>query len=274
MWAILSCPGVKVPKMYSDLSSKKVLIMDWVDGERLGLPGAGDETKYVEIGVACSLAQLLDEGVYHADPHPGNLLKTPDGRLAYLDFGMLGEVEGSVRTGLIKAAAHLVNREFDALANDFRQLGFLPPDADLEAATPALTGVFKDAVTLGIRNLSFTQLSGNLGRTMYQYGFRIMPFYYLVIRCLAMLEGIAVKNDPNFKVLGAAYPFIAERMLLDESDDLQEALSDLLYSNGKFRYDRLESLISNASDTPKSLSRVEIAGGDDSHLEGDSGKKA
>ena len=274
MWAILSCPGVKVPKMYSDLSSKKVLIMDWVDGERLGLPGAGDETKYVEIGVACSLAQLLDEGVYHADPHPGNLLKTPDGRLAYLDFGMLGEVEGSVRTGLIKAAAHLVNREFDALANDFRQLGFLPPDADLEAATPALTGVFKDAVTLGIRNLSFTQLSGNLGRTMYQYGFRIMPFYYLVIRCLAMLEGIAVKNDPNFKVLGAAYPFIAERMLLDESDALQEALSDLLYSNGKFRYDRLESLISNASDTPKSLSRVEIAGGDDSHLEGDSGKKA
>jgi predicted unusual protein kinase regulating ubiquinone biosynthesis (AarF/ABC1/UbiB family) len=77
---------------------------------------------------------------YHADPHPGNLLKTRDGRLAYIDFGMMGSIEPSVRQGLIRATLHLVNREYELLAEDFVTLGFLPRGSDMDAVIPALTG--------------------------------------------------------------------------------------------------------------------------------------
>jgi len=77
----------------------------------------------LQVGVYCSLSQLLEYGFYHADPHPGNLLRTVDGKLAYLDFGMMGEFRQELRDGFIEACLHLVNRDFDALAKDFITLG-------------------------------------------------------------------------------------------------------------------------------------------------------
>ena len=87
--------------MYTDLSTPRVLIMEWVDGERLKSSAQGgggrEELQMVEIGVRCSLEQMLEEGYYHSDPHPGNLFKMKTGKLAYIDFGMMGEIQGSIR---------------------------------------------------------------------------------------------------------------------------------------------------------------------------------
>ena len=100
--------GVYVPKMFTDLTTQRVLVMEWIEGRRLksssqsGPQGAQEELKMVEIGVRCSLEQMFEEGYYHSDPHPGNLFKmdvanSADGKLAYIDFGMMGEIEGSIR---------------------------------------------------------------------------------------------------------------------------------------------------------------------------------
>ena len=90
--------------------------------------------------------------------------------------------------GLIQATLHLVNREFDALADDFVVLGLLPPGSDKAEIAPALTGVFQDALANGVNNLNFGDLSGNLGQTMYQYNFQIPPYYTLLVRSLSVLE--------------------------------------------------------------------------------------
>lgn len=90
--------------------------------------------------------------------------------------------------GLIQATLHLVNREFNALADDFVVLGLLPPGADKAVIAPALTGVFQKALENGVNNLNFGELSGNLGQTMYQYNFRIPPYYTLLVRSLSVLE--------------------------------------------------------------------------------------
>lgn len=94
------------------------------------------------MGVQCSLQQLLDQGFFHADPHPGNLLIMPDGRLAYLDFGMMSEISPEQRYGLIEAIIHLVNRNFVALSQDYVKLGFLSPQVDFAGITQALSKVF------------------------------------------------------------------------------------------------------------------------------------
>lgn len=90
--------------------------------------------------------------------------------------------------GLIQATLHLVNREFDALADDFVVLGLLPPGSDKAEIAPALTGVFQDALANGVNNLNFGDLSGSLGQTMYQYNFQIPPYYTLLVRSLSVLE--------------------------------------------------------------------------------------
>ncbi|KAH7568131.1 hypothetical protein JRO89_XS07G0243900 [Xanthoceras sorbifolium] len=200
----------------------------------------------VEVGVYCSFNQLLEKGFYHADPHPGNLFRTYDGKLAYIDFGMMGEFKQELRDGFIEACLHLVNRDFDALSKDFVTLGLLPPTAEKEAVTKALTGVFQNAVSKGVRNISFGDLLGNLGTTMYKFKFQIPSYFSLVIRSLAVLEGIAIGVDPNYKVLGSTYPWIAKKVLTDSSPQLKSSLGALLYKEGVFRIDRLESLVTES----------------------------
>ncbi|KAF0890820.1 hypothetical protein E2562_004301 [Oryza meyeriana var. granulata] len=245
---------VQVPEMYLEQTRRRVLIMEWVEGEKLS---EVRDQYLVEVGVYCSLSQLLEYGFYHADPHPGNLLRTVDGKLAYLDFGMMGEFRQELRDGFIEACLHLVNRDFDGLAKDFVTLGLLPPTAQKDEVTKALTGVFQNAVDRGVQNISFGDLSGNLGRTMYKFKFQIPSYFSLVIRSLAVLEGIAISFNPNYKVLGSSYPWIARKVLTDSSPKLRSTLQTLLYKDGAFQFDRLESLLTESlrARTEQSLTR-------------------
>ena len=127
---------IYVPKIYWEYTGRRVLTMEWISGTKLTdiekVQAQGiDATHLVEVGVECSLRQLLEHGFFHADPHPGNLLAMPDGRLAYLDFGMMSRIKPYQRYGLIEAVVHLVNRDFDSLATDYVKLDFLTPDTNL-----------------------------------------------------------------------------------------------------------------------------------------------
>ncbi|XLU28537.1 hypothetical protein S245_064603, partial [Arachis hypogaea] len=119
-----SIPDVVIPLMYKDYTTHKVLVMEWVEGKKLS--EVKDLYLIEVIQYRGSFNQLLECGFYHADPHPGNLLRTYDGKLAYLDFGMTGEFKQELRDGFIQACLHLVNRDFDALSKDFVTLGCLP----------------------------------------------------------------------------------------------------------------------------------------------------
>ncbi|MED6122329.1 hypothetical protein PIB30_038718 [Stylosanthes scabra] len=256
-----SIPDVVIPVMYKDYTTRKVLVMEWVEGKKLS---EVKDLYLIEVGVYCSFNQLLECGFYHADPHPGNLLRTSDGKLAYLDFGMTGEFKQELRDGFIQACLHLVNRDFDALSKDFVTLGLLPPTADKEAVAKALTGVFQNAVAQGVRNISFGDLLGNLGTTMYKFKFRIPSYFSLVIRSLAVLEGIAIGFNPEYKVLGSTYPWIARKVLTDSSPQLKASLETLLYKDGVFRIDRLESLLTESlrAKTEKALVKQQPEGTD------------
>jgi predicted unusual protein kinase regulating ubiquinone biosynthesis (AarF/ABC1/UbiB family) len=201
----------------------------------------------VQIGVNCSLQQLLEHGFFHADPHPGNLLALADGRLAYLDFGMMSEVSRSSRTGLIRAVVHLVNRNFDALSHDFVTLGFLAEEVDLKPIVPAFEEVFGQAIELGVSRMDFKAVTDDLSGVMYRFPFQVPPYYALIIRSLITLEGIALSVDRNFKILGAAYPYFARRLLEDADPDLRRSLKEMLFDSDNFRWSRLENLVLSAA---------------------------
>src|SRR5579883_2736138 len=242
---------VYIPKIYWEYTNRRVLTMEWITGVKLTqteeIRALGINARYlIEVGVQCSLRQLLENGFFHADPHPGNLLATLDGKLAYLDFGMMSEIQPPQRYGLIEAIVHVVNRDFEALAKDYVKLDFLAPDTDLTPIIPAFARVFADAQGATVAELNIKSITDELSALMYEYPFRVPPYYALIIRSLVTLEGIAIHIDPNFKVLSEAYPYVSKRLLTDPSPELRASLQDLLFKEGRFRWNRLENLLSNA----------------------------
>ena len=131
-------PQVVVPRTYAEYTRRKVITSEWLEGEKLSQSTADDVGDLVNIGVICYLKQLLDTGFFHADPHLGNLIRTPDGRLAILDFGLMTDIDDNIKFGMIEAIAHLIHRDYEAIVEDFVTLDFIPEGVDLKPILPPL----------------------------------------------------------------------------------------------------------------------------------------
>jgi len=241
-----------VPGIEWDYTSPKVITMDWIQGTKLSdqesLKAQGlDVLQLVDTGIQCSLRQLLEYGYFHADPHPGNLLATPEGKLAFLDFGMMSETPERARYAIIEHVVHLVNRDYEAMARDYYALDFLDETVDVAPIVPALRDFFDDVLESTVEELNFKTITDGLGGVLYQYPFNVPGYYALILRSLTVLEGLALSTDPKFKVLGKAYPYMARRLLTDPRPQLRDAFAELLFKDGKFRWNRLENLLREGS---------------------------
>ncbi|KAF6161772.1 hypothetical protein GIB67_013849 [Kingdonia uniflora] len=248
--------SIKVPKIYWNLTRKAVLTMQWIDGIKLTDAGrlkkAGlNRRELIDQGLHCSLRQLLEVGFFHADPHPGNLVATDDGSLAYFDFGMMGEIPRHYRVGLIQVLVHFVNRDSLGLANDFLSLGFLPEGVDIQSVSDALSATFANGTR---QSQDFQGIMNQLYDVMYEFNFSLPPDYALVIRALGSLEGTAKALDPDFEIVESAYPFVIGRLLADPNPDMRKILRELLIRNdGSIRWNRLERLITAISEQSSEL---------------------
>lgn len=177
----------------------------------------------------------------------GNLLACEDGRLCYLDFGMMSYAAASQRNGFLLAVVHIVNRDWAELARLYVKLGFIPEGTDLRPIELALEDALPDVLSADITELNFKNVVNKLGDIMYTFPFSLPPFYIAIIRCLGVLEGLAIQVDPTSRIISEAYPYVASRVLTDEQDELQEAFRRLAFtSEGSVRWDRLESLLEEA----------------------------
>lgn len=257
---------VKVPAIYWRYSSQRVLTLEWIHGFKLtdvdkirevGL----DNDALIEIGVTSGLRQLLEFGFFHADPHPGNLFAMAphcnvdgtqggadqlDAQMAYIDFGMMDQLEESAKETLVDAVVHLINKDYSELASDFVKLGFLTPDIDIRPIIPALEDVLGDVMGKNVRDFNFKTITDRFSELMYDYPFRLPAKFALIIRSLVTQEGLALTLNPDFKIVDVAYPYIAKRLLTGESPALRRRLLEVLFKDGKFQWKRLENLIAIA----------------------------
>lgn len=242
---------VKVPTIYWRYSSTHVLTLEWINGFKLtdiqSIRQAGlDPETIIQIGVTSGLQQLLEHGFFHADPHPGNLFAVPDGRMAYIDFGMMDQLEETTKETLVDALVHLVNKDYTDLAEDFVKLGFLAPKTNIAPIVPALEAVLGNAIGKNVGDFNFKTITDEFSELMYEYPFRVPAKFALIIRSLVTQEGIALSLNPNFKIVEVGYPYIARRLLTGESPALRRRLLNVLFKDGKFQWQRLENLITIA----------------------------
>ncbi|WP_080810960.1 ABC1 kinase family protein [Halomicronema hongdechloris] len=239
---------VKVPAIYWRFSSSRVLTLEWINGFKLTdldrLRQANlDADQLIEIGVTAGLQQLLEYGFFHADPHPGNLFAMPDGRMAYIDFGMMDQLRQETKETLVDSVVHLINQDYHHLAEDFVKLGFLTPDIDIHPIIPALEAVLGEALGSQVREFNFKTITDRFSELMYEYPFRVPASFALIIRSLVTQEGLALSLNPEFKIVDVAYPYVARRLLTGETPSLRRRLLEVLFKDGRFQWQRLENMI-------------------------------
>lgn len=240
--------SIKIPKIYWDYTSYCVLTLEWINGFKLTdtnkIKAANlEEHQLVEVGVVAGLRQLLEHGFFHADPHPGNLFAMPDGRIAYIDFGMMDQLEEGTKETIASSIVHLLNRDYKRLAEDFVFLGFLSPDTEIEPILPALEQVLGNAMGESVKNFNFKTITDQFSELMYDYPFRVPAKFALIIRSLITQEGLALTLEPDFKIVEVAYPYVAQRLLRGESPEMRRRLIEVLFKDGKFQWQRLENMI-------------------------------
>ncbi len=241
-------PEVKVPKIYWQYTSNNVLTLEWINGVKLTdiekIKSYGlDPNKIIKIGVTSGLKQLLEHGFFHADPHPGNLFALADGRMAYIDFGMMDQLDEDTKETIASSVVQLINQDYQALAKDFVNLGFLTPDIDIQPIIPALEKVLGNAIGESVGNFNFKTITDEFSELMYEYPFRVPSKFALIIRSLVTQEGLALSLNPNFKIVEVSYPYVSRRLLTGESEALRRRLLDVLFKNGEFQWQRLENMI-------------------------------
>lgn len=246
-------PLVKIPWVRRDLSGPQVLVMEWIDGVRCtdveGLKTSGiDLEAFIRTGVVSGLRQLLEFGLFHGDPHPGNIFAMADGRIAYVDFGNVAELSQRNKEVLIDAVVHAVNKDYEGMAGDFIKLGFLTPGTDVEPLVPALEKIWADSMGRSMSDFNFRTVTSKFNELVYQYPIRIPERYALVIRSLLTQEGICLTLDPQFHFLEVAYPYVARRLLTDEDPTLRSRLFQVLFQDGRFQWHRLENLLTLAKE--------------------------
>ncbi len=246
--------AVYVPRVERMLSSTRVLTTTWIDGAKMR---DSDELQALQLdpaalirtGVICGLQQLLEFGYFHADPHPGNLFalqgRSGDlGHVGYVDFGMMDSISDSDRLTLTGAVVHLINRDFAGLAEDFQSLGFLSPSADLTPIVPALEEVLGGSLGDSVGSFNFKAITDRFSELMFDYPFRVPARFALIIRAVVSQEGLALRLDPNFRIIAVAYPYVARRLLAGDTREMRDKLLEVIFdADGRLSLDRLESLL-------------------------------
>ncbi|MBX7220778.1 MAG: AarF/ABC1/UbiB kinase family protein [Blastocatellia bacterium] len=220
---------VYVPKIYPEYSTARLIVMEYIGGYKVtdveNLKAAGNPpVEVVKLLTRTYLKQLLEDGFFHADPHPGNVRVLPDGRLAFFDFGMVGQITEEMRSGMIDAFFHIVERDIPGLVGAAIELGFLRPGFEPEEFKPVVEAIFAQYVGVKLGSIKFRDLTYALAETMYSYPFHIPSNFTFIIRALTTIEGIGLLVEPKFSFFDAARPHAKEFMLKRESAHLRNQI--------------------------------------------------
>ncbi|KAK8463440.1 hypothetical protein SEVIR_1G364500v4 [Setaria viridis] len=203
----------------------------------------------VNKGVEASLVQLLETGLLHADPHPGNLRYTPEGRVGFLDFGLLCMMERKHQRAMLASIIHIVNGDWSSLVYDLTEMDVVPPNTNLRRVTMELEDALGE-VTFeeGIPEIKFSKVLGKIWSVAFKYHFRMPPYYTLVLRSLASLEGLAVAADETFKTFQAAYPYVVRKLLSNNSLATRRLLNQAIFNKKKeFQWQKISAFLKSAS---------------------------
>ena len=244
----LENPNIQIPRVVWELSTKKLLCLDYLPGIKINnkqslIENGINPASVAEIGAASYLEQLVKFGFFHADPHPGNLAVAKNGSLIYYDFGMMGLISENLRGrigAMVRAAA---TNDVNGLLTQFQEAGLITSEIELGPIRRLIRVMLKEALTPPFDSNLLEKLSGDIYDLVYERPFRLPPELIFVIRALSTFEGVGRSLDSSFNLMAIAKPYLLPLMTSSNSSN------DLLNEFGR----QFGALSSKAVAIPKRL---------------------
>lgn len=215
---------VNVPRVYWRLTSSRVVTLEYMPGIKIShydaLEAAGlDRKRLARLGAQAYLHQLLNQGFFHADPHPGNIAVSLDGSLIFYDFGMMGQVQPLTRQRLMNTFMGVAQRNADQVMNSLVELGALVQVDDMSPVRRSIQYILDNFMDKPFEEQSINAISDDLYAVAYDQPFRFPATFTFVMRAFSTLEGVGKGLDPEFNFMEAAKPFAAQLMTNGNSTD-------------------------------------------------------
>ncbi|BAY43738.1 ABC-1 domain-containing protein [Scytonema sp. HK-05] len=208
---------VKVPRVYWRYTSSRVVTLEYVPGIKISqyeaIEAAGLDRKVIaRQGAEAYLHQLLNNGFFHADPHPGNIAVSPTGALIFYDFGMMGRIKTNVREGLMQTLFGIASKDGDRVVKSLVDLGALAPTEDMGPVRRSVQYMLDHFMDQPFENQSVAAISDDLYEIAYDQPFRFPATFTFVMRAFSTLEGVGKGLDPEFNFMEVAKPYAMQLM--------------------------------------------------------------
>jgi predicted unusual protein kinase regulating ubiquinone biosynthesis (AarF/ABC1/UbiB family) len=204
---------IVVPKIYPKYTTRRVLTMEYVPGikvnDRQSLLAIGIDPREInQLGICAYLKQLLQDGFFQADPHPGNMAVTQDGKLIFYDFGMMAEVMPINRNQMVQTFFAVLKKDTDQVVHTLAEMGLIEPMADMTPVKRIVNVLVDRFADKPIEMQAFKSLRNELYAMFEQQPFRLPAKMTFIIKALTTLDGVARDLDPQYNLLSAAKPFV------------------------------------------------------------------
>lgn len=225
-----SADWVKVPRVYWRYTSPRVLTLEYMPGIKItnyeAIEAAGLERKILaRLGAKAYLQQLLNDGFFHADPHPGNLAVDVDGSLIFYDFGMMGKLKANVKEKLMEMLFGITEKNADRVVAALVDLEALAISDDPGPVRRSVQFMLDNFMDKPFEEQSINQISEDLYEIAYDQPFRFPATFTFVMRAFSTLEGVGKGLDPEFNFMEVAQPF-ALKVMSEYQEDATKSIID------------------------------------------------
>lgn len=206
---------VAVPQVYWQYTTSKILTLEYLPGikidNRPALEASQIDTQAViQLGITCYLKQLLEDGFFQSDPHPGNMAVSPRGDIIFYDFGTMAEVKTMAKDQMIKTFFAVLKNDTEEVVETLVYMGLIEPVADMTPVKRMIAFMLKEFRDKPVDVRAFEQITEEVYAIFEQQPFRLPPQMTFVVKSLTTLDGIARALDPQYNLLAAAQPFLKQ----------------------------------------------------------------
>ncbi|MGD8807383.1 MAG: AarF/UbiB family protein, partial [Chloroflexota bacterium] len=206
-------PFVYVPRVYWRYSSRRVLIQERITGikpddiQRLDAEGY-DRQAIAMAAARFVIQEILEDGYFHADPHPGNLVILPGNVIGLIDFGAVGYLDDSDRADLIRLYIAVIQFDVEAIVDQLIRMRIAGPNVDEHGLKRDLRRLLRKYYGMPLKDIAVNELLAEIQPVIYEYKLRIPSDYWLLLKTLVILEGVGKRLAPDFDVFEVSAPYV------------------------------------------------------------------
>lgn len=204
-------PAFKIPEVFEELSGRRVLTLEYLEGVKIteACP-PHDGPTLARTMVDGAFRQLFVDGFFHGDPHPGNVLVLPDGRIGFLDFGLCGELTPQMRENIVLLVLAVALRDADSAARLIYRIGIPDQRTDLTAFRHDIQGILDRYLGLRLQEVEARSLARDILDLAVRYKIKVPKEYAVLAKASMTAEGVLRKLDPDLDTLAVGLPYAKE----------------------------------------------------------------